>query len=109
MSSILFDDLNDQEFNEALEELYKFDSEDKATNLFEQSLESRMNSNSKLLSEDTEYFLLEEEMKRSQLPDSVFGVPEQRKYPLDSEKHVRSAIKHGMKIIQLIINKAFKC
>ena len=34
-----------------------------------------------------------EEMKRSELPNEVFGVPEQRKYPLESEKHVRSAIK----------------
>ena len=33
------------------------------------------------------------ETKRSELPDSVFGVPEQRKFPLDSEEHVRSAIK----------------
>lgn len=33
------------------------------------------------------------ETKRSKLPDSVFGVPEQRKFPLDSEEHVRSAIK----------------
>jgi len=31
--------------------------------------------------------------KRSNLPDSAFGIPEDRKYPLDSEKHVRSAIK----------------
>lgn len=33
------------------------------------------------------------ETKRSELPDIVFGVPEQRKFPLDSEEHVRSAIK----------------
>ena len=32
------------------------------------------------------------ETKRSELPDSVFGIPEQRKFPLDSAKHVRSAI-----------------
>ena len=31
--------------------------------------------------------------KRSELPDSAFGIPEDRKYPLDTEKHVRSAIK----------------
>ena len=34
-----------------------------------------------------------EEIKRSELPTSAFGIPEQRKYPLDSEKHVRSAIR----------------
>lgn len=30
---------------------------------------------------------------RSDLPDPDFGIPEDRKYPLDTEKHVRSAIK----------------
>lgn len=33
------------------------------------------------------------EMSRSELPDSEFGVPEQRKFPLDTEAHVLSAIK----------------
>ena len=33
------------------------------------------------------------ETKRSELPDSSFGIPEDRKYPLDTEQHVRSAIK----------------
>lgn len=33
------------------------------------------------------------EIKRSELPDSAFGIPEERKYPLHDEKHVRSAIK----------------
>lgn len=33
------------------------------------------------------------EMKRSELPDSAFGIPEDRKFPLDTEQHVRSAIK----------------
>ena len=37
--------------------------------------------------------LVEEETKRSELPDDAFGIPEERKYPLDSEEHVRSAIK----------------
>ena len=32
-------------------------------------------------------------MKRSELPDEMFGIPSQRKYELDTEKHVRSAIK----------------
>ena len=32
------------------------------------------------------------ETKRSELPDSAFGIPEDRKFPLDTEKHVRSAI-----------------
>lgn len=34
-----------------------------------------------------------EEKKRSQLPDSSFGIPEDRKYPLDTKKHVESAIR----------------
>ena len=33
------------------------------------------------------------EMKRSELPDDVFGIPQERKYPMPDEKHVRSAIK----------------
>lgn len=48
---------------------------------------------SAVLSEQTEteeFFL---ETKRSELPDSEFGVPEERKFPLDTEAHVRSAIK----------------
>ena len=34
-----------------------------------------------------------DETKRSELPDSAFGIPEDRKYPLDTEQHVKSAIK----------------
>lgn len=34
-----------------------------------------------------------EETKRSNLTDDQFGVSSQRKFPLDTEKHVRSAIK----------------
>lgn len=33
------------------------------------------------------------ETKRSDLPDDAFGIPEDRKYPLDTEDHVKSAIK----------------
>lgn len=44
-----------------------------------------------VLTESIDYTL--EETKRSELPNSVFGVPSQRKYPLDTEQHVRSAIK----------------
>lgn len=33
------------------------------------------------------------EAKRSELPDEEFGVSSKRKFPLDAEKHVRSAIK----------------
>ena len=33
------------------------------------------------------------EAKRSELSDDVFGVPQERKFPLDTEAHVRSAIK----------------
>ena len=32
-------------------------------------------------------------IKRSKLPDSVFGIPQERKYPMPDEKHTRSAIK----------------
>ncbi len=31
--------------------------------------------------------------ERNQLPDDVFGIPSLRKYPLDTEERVRSAIK----------------
>lgn len=31
--------------------------------------------------------------KRSELPDSIFGIPQERKYPMPDEKHTRSAIK----------------
>ena len=34
-----------------------------------------------------------DEMKRSELPDKVFGIPEERKYPMPDKKHVYSAIK----------------
>ena len=34
-----------------------------------------------------------DEEKRSELPDSEFGMPSQRKYELDTKKHVLSAIK----------------
>jgi len=32
------------------------------------------------------------ESKRSELPDSAFGIPEDRKFPLDTAEHVKSAI-----------------
>ena len=32
-------------------------------------------------------------MKRSELPDSVFGIPEERKYPMPDKRHTLSAIK----------------
>ena len=31
--------------------------------------------------------------ERNKLPDSEFGIPSQRKFPLDSEARVRSAVK----------------
>ena len=67
--------------------------------------------NSKVVEEIDEQFIIEREeyeqyqndgieingvvteTKRSELPDSAFGVPSKRKFPLDTEKHVRSAIK----------------
>jgi len=33
------------------------------------------------------------ELKRSETPESEFGVPEQKKFPLIDAKHVQSAIK----------------
>lgn len=33
------------------------------------------------------------ETKRSNLEDSEFGIPDKRKFPLDTKKHVLSAIK----------------
>jgi len=33
------------------------------------------------------------ENKRSNLPNSEFGIPEERKYPLDTKRHVESAIR----------------
>ena len=33
------------------------------------------------------------ETKRSELPDDKFGIPEDRKYPLDTDEHIKSAIK----------------
>ena len=47
----------------------------------------------KQLKEIDEDFLYLEETKRSNLKDSDFGIPEDRKFPLDTEEHVRSAIK----------------
>lgn len=35
----------------------------------------------------------ESTFKRSELPDEVFGIPQERKYPMPDEKHTRSAIK----------------
>ena len=48
---------------------------------------------SKKLEEIDEAFLYFNENKRSNLKDSDFGIPEDRKFPLDTEQHVRSAIR----------------
>ena len=48
---------------------------------------------SAILSEQVELEDMLLETKRSDLPDSAFGVPSKRKFPLDTEAHVRSAIK----------------
>lgn len=37
--------------------------------------------------------ILYESLKRADLPDDAFGVPEERKYPLDTKEHVYSAVK----------------
>jgi hypothetical protein len=39
------------------------------------------------------YILEMSAAERNKLPDSAFGIPSKRKYPLDTEAHVRSAIK----------------
>jgi len=49
-----------------------------------------------LLKEANEYISLDESMsadERNKLPDSAFGIPSKRKYPLDTEAHVKSAIR----------------
>ena len=52
-----------------------------------------------VISDDTEdeieeaYIVEMSSAERNKLPDSAFGVPSKRKFPLDTEKHVRSAIK----------------
>ena len=48
---------------------------------------------SAIISEQLEIDEILEETKRSELPDNAFGVPSKRKFPLDTEAHVRSAIK----------------
>ena len=58
---------------------------------FELKSESK-NQNTYILELD-KVMINEAATKRSELPDSAFGIPEDRKYPLDTEKHVRSAIK----------------
>ena len=45
----------------------------------------------KKCSEESENMI--DEMKRSELPDEVFGIPQERKYPMPDKKHVYSAIK----------------
>lgn len=37
--------------------------------------------------------ILNEATSRSELPDEIFGVPEERKYPLDTKEHIYSAVK----------------
>lgn len=52
-----------------------------------------------IIEDDTEdeieesYIMEMSSSERNKLPDSAFGVPSKRKFPLDTEKHVRSAIK----------------
>ena len=71
----------------------EYNDSDKAINPFTESFEDRVSAAEKTINEDTEYLIFEEEVKRSELPDSAFGLPEDRKYPLDTEQHVRSAIR----------------
>ena len=46
----------------------------------------------KMLKDSTHESALITETKRSELPDSAFGIPEDRKFPLDTAQHVKSAI-----------------
>lgn len=46
----------------------------------------------KTITESTQIIQIDEGW-RAELPDKSFGIPEDRKFPLDSEQHVRSAIK----------------
>ena len=48
------------------------------------------------LNENTRYWTLDESIsakERKEIPESEFGLPDERKYPLDTPEHVRSAIK----------------
>ena len=52
--------------------------------------------NNAITSNDMRYLycsVLMETAKRSDLPDNMFGIPEERKYPLDTKEHVYSAVK----------------
>ena len=37
--------------------------------------------------------VINESVKRSELPDDVFGIPQERKYPMQDKQHVKAAIK----------------
>ena len=39
------------------------------------------------------HFISLMEAKRNELPRELFGIPEERKFPLDSETHVHAAIR----------------
>lgn len=59
-------------------------------------LNNTMNAYIKYFNKSKEYVTRESylyEAKRSDLPDSAFGIPEDRKFPLDTEQHVKSAIR----------------
>jgi hypothetical protein len=89
--------LSDKEIKDYLERIDKEASKetqedlDNLVNPFKESYEDILTRNENIFKEDNEFLF--EDAKRSELPDSAFGVPELRKYPLDTEKHVRSAIK----------------
>ena len=37
--------------------------------------------------------VINESVKRSELPDDIFGIPQERKYPMQDKQHVKAAIK----------------
>ena len=67
-------------------------------NHIEKLTKDNKRSNWAMMGESAEYKDIEDlditlETSRANLKDSEFGIPEDRKYPLDSKKHVMSAIK----------------
>lgn len=60
------------------------------SNEYWMKLKSKLDKDDKIINESN---IMLYETKRSELPDSAFGIPEDRKFELDTEKHVRSAIR----------------
>ena len=65
------------------------------SNKIEEVEESELMVGSDIITEANNYIYLESlsQEERDKIHKNEFGLPNERKYPLDSEKHVRSAIK----------------